>query len=80
VQRTDRVVDVERRFLERQGFYEREERTSGYFITPEDIANRPPSRPQDLFRAIPGIEPGRITGTPGSDNFVTLECAEPSAR
>jgi hypothetical protein len=76
VERPDRVVDVERRFLERQGFYERQERTSGYFITPEDIARRPPSRPQDLFRAIPGVEPGRITGTPGSDNFVTLECAE----
>ena len=54
------------RMLRNQGFYDRQTRTSGWFITPEDIEERPPTRPRDLFRMIPGIETGNVTGTPGT--------------
>src|SRR6056297_744174 len=69
------------RMLRNQGFYDRQTRTSGWFITPEDIEERPPTRPRDLFRMIPGMITGDVTGMPGSDGIVGMKCAgQPSAR
>jgi hypothetical protein len=42
--------------LELSGFYDREESTSGVFITPEDIEDRRPTFTTDLFRGIPGTK------------------------
>jgi len=67
------------RMLRNQGFYDRQTRTSGWFITPEDIEERPPTRPRDLFRMIPGMETGDVTGMPGTDGIVTFRCVDPLA-
>ncbi len=52
--------------LERQGFYERQERGAGYFLTRADIDLRNPSRTSDLMMGIPGarVSSARL-GQPG---------------
>lgn len=48
-------VDQTREWLTDRGFYRRRERSLGYFIEPEEIAERHPSRVTDLLRGIPGL-------------------------
>ncbi|HSR43406.1 MAG TPA: TonB-dependent receptor plug domain-containing protein, partial [Longimicrobiales bacterium] len=53
------TATAERQFarakLETMGFYDREERGFGHFIDPEEIDNRPVTRPVDLLRGIPRV-------------------------
>ncbi|NNM03733.1 MAG: hypothetical protein HKO65_01420 [Gemmatimonadetes bacterium] len=53
------VVAVQRvrahRVLFSSGYYEREGKGFGYFVTPEEIEQRNPRYIQDLFQGIPGV-------------------------
>jgi hypothetical protein len=52
--------------LEREGFYQRQERGGGYFLTRADIDLRRPSRTSDLLMGIPGARVSSATlGQPG---------------
>src|SRR5688500_17101040 len=42
-------------YLRAQGFYERQERGSGHFITPEQLARRHIMSAADLLRGMPGV-------------------------
>jgi len=64
------------RWLENWGFWDRRTHTSGWFITPDDIRERPPMRPRDLFRMIPRVETGDMSGFPGTDGVVTVGCGQ----
>jgi len=73
---------IDRRLRERlegQGFHDRRKRGFGYLITPDEIEERPPSRPRELFRMIPGLDTGAITGRPMSDGLVTFDCGSMAA-
>ncbi|MFT5434660.1 MAG: hypothetical protein ACI9OJ_005374 [Myxococcota bacterium] len=52
-------IDVtgERRLLglNRTGFYDRERSSPGFFLTPDQLKNRPPIRVRDIFRTVPGV-------------------------
>lgn len=52
------VVTVEGRLgkLERQGFYRRRDRSSGYFFDAEDLERWRPTRLTDLIRQVPNVE------------------------
>ncbi len=67
----------QREYLEWQGFYDRKKMGFGSFITPEEIEEKPPFRARDLFKMIPGVNTGNVTGTPGTDGIVTMKCAPP---
>ena len=56
--------------LEREGFYERRQRTAGYFLSREDIRNRAAMRVSDLFRTIPGARV--IQGAFGRGDIIRL--------
>ena len=50
------VVEARRpRRLERVGFFKRQAKGFGYFLTPEDIEARRPVHPSDLFWGVPGV-------------------------
>jgi len=44
------------RYLDGQGFFDRQKMGFGYFITPEKLEERPPSDTKDLLRSVPGID------------------------
>lgn len=79
-ERTDWIEERLRRRLEAQGFYDRQERGFGHFITPQEIEERPPTRPRDLFRSIPRMETGDVIGRPGSDGLVAMGCGGTGGR
>jgi hypothetical protein len=41
--------------LERAGFYERRERSSGHFVTRQDVEDQRPLRPSEILRRVPGV-------------------------
>ena len=47
---------IERRHLERQGFFQRQEMGLGHHIGPEEIRERPPFDLADLLRGIPRVQ------------------------
>jgi len=72
-ERTDWIERNQRRFLEGQGFYRRMSAGFGHFITPEELEERPPWTPRDLFKKIPGMAVGVSSMMPGRQR-VTLDC------
>jgi len=72
-ERTDWIERNQRRFLEGQGFYRRMAMGFGHFITPEELEERPPWTPRDLFKKIPGMDVGVSSMMPGRQR-VTLDC------
>jgi len=72
-ERTDWIERNQRRFLEWQGFYDRKKLGFGHFITPEELEERPPWTPRDLFKKIPGMAVGVSSMMPGRQ-AVTLDC------
>lgn len=61
------TAEVNTRFLQNVGFYERKRADFGHFITRDQIESRRASRPTDLLVAIPGVailpdprSPGRV--------------------
>lgn len=47
--------------LENAGFYRRQKRGLGHYITPEEIEQRHPQEPADLLRNVPGVQVGART-------------------
>ncbi len=61
------TAEVNTRFMQNVGFYERKRADFGHFITRDQIESRRASRPTDLLMAIPGVtilpdprSPGRV--------------------
>lgn len=50
-------ITGERRLLglNRTGFYDRERSSPGFFLTPDELQDRPPIRVRDIFRTLPGV-------------------------
>jgi hypothetical protein len=52
------AVEISRRVqhLETNGFYEREDRSLGQFVTPDELARQPWRRFSEVLRTVPGLE------------------------
>jgi hypothetical protein len=57
-------AEATERYLDLQGFYERQRSDFGHFMTPEDIEKRRASRVSDLLMGLPGVN--LVSGTSGS--------------
>jgi hypothetical protein len=55
-------VAAVRRYLEYNGFFERQRSSFGHFVTPEAIAQRQASRVTDLLTRIPGVQRVALPG------------------
>jgi hypothetical protein len=50
--------------LDRVGFSQRQKMGQGFYMGPDELKNRNPTRLSDLFRTVPGL---RVTSTPDGD-------------